>query len=105
MRKKLKYRNIKTNGYDSKKESHRATELRLLERMGVISDLEEQVSFELIPKQVGMRATKYQADFVYMENGEKVVEDVKSAITKKNPVYRIKKKLLFFRHGILIKET
>jgi len=34
------------------------------------------------------------ADFRYIEDGKEVVEDVKSVITKKHPVYALKKKLL-----------
>lgn len=41
----------KTNGYDSKKESKRAAELRMMEQAGEISNLREQVKFELIPAQ------------------------------------------------------
>ena len=41
----------KTDGYDSKKESKRAAELRLMEQAGEISNLREQVRFELIPAQ------------------------------------------------------
>ena len=37
-----------------------------------------------------------------MENGKKVVEDVKG---KRTEVYKIKKKLMLWRHGIKIKET
>lgn len=44
-----KYGAVKTRGYDSKKEAQRADELRLLERAGEISELQEQVRFELIP--------------------------------------------------------
>ena len=44
-----KYNNIKYKGYDSKREYYRAQELKLLEKKGVISDLQEQVKFELIP--------------------------------------------------------
>ena len=36
--------------------------------------------------------------------GKKIVEDVKSAATKKNKEYVIKRKLLLWRHGIRIKE-
>ena len=101
-----KYRNTKTGGYDSKKESKRAQALRLLERAGEVSHLEEQVTFELIPKQEGERAVKYIADFVYhIPGGHTVVEDVKSPITRKNPDYIIKRKLMKFIHGITVLET
>ena len=51
-----KYRNRKTTvdgvEYDSAKEARRAVELMLLVRAGVIDDLQRQVRFELIPKQM-----------------------------------------------------
>ena len=88
--------------FDSVKEFHRWGCLRLLERAGKITDLKRQVSFELIPKQDGERACTYVADFTYYENGQYVVEDCKGF---KTDVYRIKKKLMKWVHGISIKET
>lgn len=88
--------------FDSVKEFHRWGCLRLLERAGRITDLKRQVSFELIPKQDGERACTYVADFVYYEDGKMVVEDCKGFKTE---VYRIKKKLMLWVHGIRIKET
>lgn len=92
--------------FDSKKEANRYCELRLLEREGAISDLQTQVKFELIPSQringkVVERPCTYIADFVYMENGQKVVEDTKGF---KTTDYIIKRKLLLWVHGIRIKE-
>jgi len=40
-----KYSNIKTGKYDSKKESKRAGELKLLLKAGIIKELEEQKVF------------------------------------------------------------
>lgn len=104
--------------FDSVKEYRRFCELSLLEKAGAITDLQRQVEFILIPAQrepdrVGVRGGKikgktieqkcsYIADFVYTENGNKVVEDVKGF---KTPEYKIKKKLLLYIHGIRIKET
>lgn len=96
-----KYRNVKCvfSGikFDSKKEAARYAELAMLERAGRISGLERQVRFEVCPKVPGLkgsRARYYVADFVYAEDGKKVIEDVKSLITKKNPVYTLKKQLV-----------
>jgi len=97
-----KYHSIKTNGYDSKAEAKRAEELKLLQRAGKISDLQEQVHFELIPKQAGERAVIYKADFTYWENGSLVVEDVKGMKTRE---YVIKRKLMLHVHGIRIREV
>ena len=102
-KKPSKYRNQKVGGYDSKREYRRAQELRLLARVGEISDLQEQVKFELIPKQEGERAVHYLADFVYSTRaGQRVVEDTKGHRT---PVYNIKRKLMLQVHGIRILET
>lgn len=105
-----KYYNIKSHGFDSKKEERRFAELRLLERAGAISNLQRQVTIELIPSQyIGKkcveRAVKYIADFTYEENGNYIVEDVKSPITRKNKDYIIKRKLLLYVHGIQLRET
>ena len=106
-----KYRNVKTeeNGikFDSKKEANRYSELLLLERAGAITNLELQVPFELIPNQkingkVVERACKYVADFCYIENGQRVVEDTKGFRTAE---YIIKRKLMLYVHGIRIKEV
>jgi hypothetical protein len=88
--------------FDSVKEFHRWGCLRLLERAGRISDLKRQVSYELIPKQEGERACCYVADFTYYENGKLVVEDCKGCQTE---VFRIKKKLMLWVHGIRIRIT
>ena len=123
-----KYRNRKVfrNGikYDSALESKRHIELTLLEKAGKIKDLQTQVRFELIPAQYetyerysdktgkrlkdGKRCIEqscvYVADFVYFENGKKVVEDTKSDPTK-TADYIIKRKLMLWVHGIRIKEV
>lgn len=94
-----KYRNIKTNGYDSAKEAKRANELKLLERAGEITDLQEQVSILLQERfrhnSKWERAITYIADFVYYKDGEKIIEDVKGF---KTDVYKIKRKMLLFTY-------
>ena len=126
-----KYHNRKTCGYDSAKEARRAEELRLLQRAGEISDLREQVKFELIPaiyvnadgeriesheemplkpwfiKKHGLwcaeRSASYVADFVYRDKaGNTIVEDVKGVRTAE---YKIKRKLMFWIKGIRVKEV
>lgn len=101
MYKKPKYRNkiIKVNGnkFDSKKEYERYCELAILQQSGKIKNLQKQVKFEIVPKAGNnKRARFYIADFVYEENGIKIIEDVKSPITKKNPVYSLKKALVLY---------
>ena len=107
--------------FHSKKEARRYRELLLLEKAGVISQLELQKSFELIPAQhetferygkTGKRlkdgnrciekAVKYVADFTYIQDGKIVVEDTKGFKTKD---YIIKRKLMLYVHGIRIKEV
>jgi hypothetical protein len=48
-------------------------------------------------------ATSYVADFVYIQDGQRVVEDVKSKATK-TPEYIIKRKLMLWLKGIKIRE-
>ena len=112
-----KYRNQKTylDGiiFDSKKEAQRWAELRLMEKAGEITNLQRQMKFELVPAIKGemgglrQRAISYIADFEYYERKGndwiRVVEDVKSPATK-TQVYKIKKKLMLWRHGIEIRE-
>ena len=93
--------------FDSQHEARRYQELRWLLRMGLISDLRRQVPYELLPSQkrdgkVVERPVKYIADFVYMENGEEVVEDAKGVRTKE---YVIKRKLMLWQYGIQIREV
>jgi hypothetical protein len=108
---KNKYNN---NGKGSSiKERKRGAELELLQRAGIISDLQTQVPYELIPAHYEVvngkrkcieRACTYKADFVYydVENKQLVVEDSKGFRTKD---YIIKRKLMLHVHGIKIKET
>lgn len=88
--------------FDSKKEFHRWCELRILEKAGKISGLQRQVKFELIPKQEGMRAIHYIADFTYYEDGNFIVEDCKGYQTD---VYKMKKRLMLWVWGHRIRET
>ncbi len=108
---KAKYKNEKVYQlgmtFDSKKEAVRYRELLLLEKAGVIKNLQRQVKFELIPSQringkVVERACDYIADFVYEKDGEIIVEDTKGFKTKD---YIIKRKLMLHTLGIRIKEV
>lgn len=108
---KYKNKKVSVDGkvFDSIKEYQRYCELRLLERAGRIKDLQMQVKFELIPPQkmngkTVERACSYVADFVYLQDGVKVVEDTKSEATRTKD-YIIKRKLMMFIHGISIKEV
>lgn len=92
--------------FDSRKEYNRWIELKILEKSKLISHLQRQVKYELIPsqkigKRVAERAVTYVADFVYNENGRTVVEDTKGVRT---PEYIIKRKLMLWVHGIKVNE-
>ena len=109
--KKSKYKNTKVTvggmKFDSKREFERWLELKQLEKAGKIRDLERQKVFVLIDKSDYGRRIVYKCDFSYLEatSGAKIVEDVKSPITQKNPVYWLKKRLLAERYGIVIREV
>ena len=96
---------VRTDGFASKREAHRYRELRLLERSGVITGLECQVAFELqAPASTGTLATvgRYIADFVYIENGRKVVEDAKGVRTH---LYQWKRRHFEIQYGMPITEV
>lgn len=111
--------------FDSEREAHRYTELKILEKAGKITGLQLQREFELIPDQrektdqictkgpnkgrikpgkLLERKCSYVADFVYwdLENNCMVVEDAKGMRTKE---YIIKRKLMLYKYGIRIKEV
>lgn len=83
--------------FDSIAESRRYKELKLLERAGVITELELQPRFLLQEgfKKNGktFRKIEYIADFQYIENGKLIIEDVKG---KETEVFKLKRKL--FEH-------
>lgn len=102
-----KFGNVKTDGFDSKREARRAAELRLLERSGAISNLRFQVQYVLIPAQYEggkcvERACTYEADFVYHKDGETIVEDAKGFPNDRWP---IKRKLMLFVHRVRVREV
>lgn len=106
--KRNKYGARKTGSHASRKEHERACQLKLIQRAGLISDLREQVKYQLIPAQrdpqgnLLERECAYVADFVYTgADGNTVVEDTKGFRTKD---YIIKRKLMLHVHGIQIKE-
>lgn len=109
--KRNKYNNVKTEvdgiTFDSEKEAMRYAELKMLEKAGKITELERQKKFELQPafyyEGHKQRAISYVCDFFYKQGDKYIIEDVKSAITKNNAVYKLKKKMMLYR-GYVIKE-
>jgi hypothetical protein len=105
-----KYRNVPTvvDGvrFASRKEARRYGELKLLERAGVISNLEVQpkIKLEVAGRRIlyrsGRQAT-YRGDFRYLENGRYVVEDTKGMRTRD---YKLKDAILL-ANGIYVVET
>jgi len=113
--KRLKYNNqkctYKGQNMDSIHERDRFIILEEKQAEGLISGLKWQVPFELIPVHKDdsgktiERACVYIADFTYYMDGQLVVEDAKSEITRKNPAYIIKRKLMLDKYGIKIVEV
>ena len=97
--------------FDSVKEYKRYIELTAQMQRGEISELQCQVKFELAPKvkiageKRAKPALRYFADFTYLCNGKLIVEDVKSAVTRKLASFRNKKHLMKTVHDIDIKEV
>jgi hypothetical protein len=100
--KRRKYGNVACNGYASKREAARAWELQMMEKAHEITELREQVRYQVVPPQDGEKAVNYIADFVYRDKaGNLHVEDVKGVRT---PIYILKRKLMLLVHGIRIEE-
>ena len=96
--------------FDSKKESEYYQKLKILEKKGIIKDLELQKEYILQDKfkinNKTRRKITYRADFSYIttEDDKLHVVDVKSPYTAKNELYRIKKKLFEYKYGIELEE-
>ena len=99
-----KYGNVrvKVDGYtfDSKKESKRYAELKLLEKTGRIRGVLVHPDWEIEVQ--GKTICRYEADFAYRDCGKLIIEDVKGVRTE---AYKIKKKLMKAVYGIDILET
>lgn len=117
--KKVEYDGIK---FDSEKEMKRYVILKEAEKDGLISNLQLQVKFELIPavkeEYVEHLKTKdkiktrtlqlpitYTCDFMYKKGDETIIEDVKSSPKILPKEYTLKKKMMFALKGIQIKEV
>jgi hypothetical protein len=102
-----KYRNRKTTVdgllFDSAKEAKRWQELVIMCRAGLIANLERQTVLRIFVKDV--KVCDYQADFTYLEQGQLVVEDVKSPATRKKESYVLKRKLVEAYYQLTIRET
>jgi len=99
-----KYRNKKTKVdgivFDSQKEASRYLDLKMLEVLGEIKNLELQPKYEFVLN--GQKICTYRADFRYIEGEKIVVEDVKGF---KTSMYNLKARMMKAFHGITVKET
>lgn len=122
--KKYKNKKVEYDGltFDSTKEFKRYMFLKEQEDRGVISGLERQIKYELIPSikedyvehlktkdKIRTRtlqlAITYTCDFKYMYDGKEVIEDVKASPKMIPNDYILKEKLMFWRYGIRIKRV
>ncbi len=116
---KVEYDGIK---FDSKKEMQRYIVLKDAENSGVISNLELQVKYELIPavreEYIEHLKTKdkvktrilqlpitYTCDFQYLKDGVLIVEDVKASPKMLPKEFVLKEKMMFALKGIKIKKV
>ena len=107
--------------FDSKSEYERYLLLLDMERNGLITDLKRQVTYELLPQQTKVvrkalktkvkevvkvveQDMKYTCDFTYYDkDGEFIAEEHKGSKCNVDEAVRIKKKLLYYFHGIELK--
>lgn len=95
----------------SKSEFWRFAELLEMQRRGLISGLQRQVKYEIIPairvqkeialktktkvvERVDEKAAHYTCDFQYTQDGVLVIEDAKSEATRKEKDYVLRRKLM-----------
>jgi len=90
--------------FASKKEAKRYAELKMLHSAGHILSFNMQVRFALtVTRKDGdiVKVGEYVPDFVYIRNGEHVIEDTKGFRT---PLYKWKKKHFEAQYGVEIRE-
>ena len=95
----------------SKAEFWRFAELLEMQRRGLISGLQRQVKYEIIPairktvekplktkikyiERVEEKAAHYTCDFQYTQDGVLVIEDAKSEATRREKDYVLRRKLM-----------
>lgn len=123
--KRPKYGNRKVvfNGikFDSERERDRWIILKAAEENGIITDLQRQVTFELIPKvtepvirhfkripdrieqKFVQDSITYRCDFQYRKGGVLVVEDCKISPDMIPQEYRLREKLFRWKFGFSIR--
>lgn len=115
--KKTSYKGI---DFDSTTERDRYIYLLDCQNKGLISNLELQPSFELLPKQTEIvdvqlktkikqvekiveQDIRYTADFAYYKDGIYIVEDVKGSKYNIERDFPLRKKLMYYFHKIKVK--
>jgi hypothetical protein len=104
-----KYHNKQTmllgEKFSSRKEAARYQELLLMQRAGLIRNIELQPRYDLVVN--AQKLGFYKADFRYekTDTSEIMVEDVKGGNATKTPVYMLKKKLVKALYDIDIIEV
>ena len=90
--------------FDSRREMNRYLELKILERAGLIEDLQCQPEFKVQINGKHYCTTTF--DFLYFDVDKKcdIIEDVKSSGTQKDTSYRLRKKAAELYHNIKIVE-
>ncbi len=86
--------------FASRGEALRYQDLRCMEKAGRIKDLQLQVAYPMSVN--GYKLCTYVADFVYLEDGKKIVEDFKGVRT---PIFRLKAKMMKALLGIELRIT
>jgi len=88
-----------------------------MEQNGAITDLKRQITFQLLPQQTKVVTKQlktkikeiikiveqdmvYTCDFTYYKDGKYVAEEFKGSKWNVDEAVRIKKKLLYYFHGI-----
>lgn len=112
----------KEGKWDSKREYYRYHVLLKAQKDGLISDLQRQVKYELVPAsteeylvqlktkvktktRVVEKAITYTCDFQYTKDSKLVVEDVKISPKLLPEEYVLKRKLMLALRGIRIKQV
>ena len=96
------------NKFDTVSEKNRYLELKRMENAGTVAELKCRPKWEIIPAQRTengtLKSSHYTADFSYIKDGKLVVEDVRNGRIYDIGEFRLKKKLMYLVHGILIDE-
>jgi hypothetical protein len=95
--------------FDSKKEATTYQQLRIREMIGEISELQRQVVFPIYAidraTQIAHVVASYIADFQFLEDGKRIVMDVKGGKATQTQLYKLKKAILAVQDGIEIVEV